>query len=66
LFGFGKDSAVHDRVSLRKVAEGHRTGEGDMIGMRLFSETEQLRNEGTVSLPLHLYLFFAIPVIMRS
>jgi hypothetical protein len=29
-------------MSLREVADGHRTGEGDMIGMRLFSKTEQL------------------------
>jgi hypothetical protein len=37
---FGKDNAIHDRMSLREVAEGHRTGEGDMNGMRLFSYTE--------------------------
>jgi hypothetical protein len=27
-----------------EVAEGYRTGEGDMIGMRFFSKTEELRS----------------------
>jgi hypothetical protein len=35
------------------VAEGHRTGEGDMIGMRLFSKTEWLQIGGLILGPLN-------------
>jgi hypothetical protein len=45
------DNAVHVRRSLREVGEGHRTGEEDMNGMRLFPKINSYRSVSPNSPP---------------